>query len=252
MTANELLRALELPEAALVDRRVAKKLLLEHGAATPRDRKQIQEGIEEIRWHAILKPGDAGAAAHRSEEREYLELAILRVELRAGAKAPRLTQLFHRAVPYPMLLVTEQEGRVGISAAHLRRSRAQEDAWVLDGDMVRVELGEAGDRPHLSAFARALALEEQPRTDLFALYQGWIDAMGALLAARMSHRYERFASRERNRQRWDALRECEAAASEIAKLRRAAARERQMNRQVELNLRIRELEAQRAAALERL
>ncbi len=252
MTADDLLRALELPEASRVDRRVAKKLLLEHGATTPRDRKLIQEGIEEIRWHAILKPGDAGAAAHRSETREYLELAVLRMELREGAKATRLTQLFHRAVPYPMLLITEQVGMVGLSAAHLRRSRAQEDAWVLDGDMVRVELDGETDRPYLPSFASALALSEQPRTDLFALYQGWIDAMGALLAARLSHRFARFASRERNRQRWVALREYEAVASEIAKLRRAAARERQMNRQVDLNIRIRELEAQRAAALERL
>ncbi|TVP47271.1 MAG: DUF4391 domain-containing protein [Gemmatimonadales bacterium] len=252
MTADDLLCALELPEAARVDRRVAKKLLLEHGVATPTDRKQIQEGIEEIRWHAILKPGDAGAQAHRSDAREYLELAVLRMELREGAKATRLSQLFHRAVPYPMLLVTEQEGTVGISAAHLRRSRAQEDAWVLDGDMVRIELDVAADAPYLPALAGALALSEQPRTDLLAVYQGWIDAMGALLAARLSHHYERFASMERNRQRWDALREFEATASEIAKLRRAASRERQMNRQVELNLRIRELEAQRDVALERL
>ena len=33
---------------------------------------------------------------------------MLRLTLRAAAKATRLAELVHRAVPYPLLLVTEQ------------------------------------------------------------------------------------------------------------------------------------------------
>lgn len=252
MTGEEFIQALGLPEGAIVDRRVPKTLLLEHGAATSRDRTRIRDGIEEIRWYATLKPSDAGAKAYRAEDREYLEIAVIRMVLRSEAKSPRLIELFHRAVPYPMLLVTELGTTVAVSVAHIRRSRAQEGAWVLDGDVVRVDIDPEKDAPHVPAFSDAMPLTEQPRSDLRALYQGWMDTLGALLAARVSGAFVTFASSERNRQRWDALRECEAAEAEIAKLRRAAARERQMNRQIEMNLRVRELEAEYSAARSRL
>ena len=56
MNASDLLDALGLPAGAIVDQRVPKKLLVEHGAPTAADRRQINEGIEEVRWIAALKP----------------------------------------------------------------------------------------------------------------------------------------------------------------------------------------------------
>ena len=73
---------------------------------TASDRKQIQEGIEELMWLAALKPATIGVPEFRDEEREYLEIAVLAAELRPTAKAARLAELIHRAIPYPVLLVT--------------------------------------------------------------------------------------------------------------------------------------------------
>src|SRR5690606_11295081 len=110
--------ALDLPAAACVDRRVPKTLLVEHGARTAADRRQINEGIEQAQWVAALKPTTIGVAAYRDDAREYLEIAVLRVALREAARPPRLVELVHRAIPYPVLLVTEQREAVMISVAH--------------------------------------------------------------------------------------------------------------------------------------
>ena len=48
-----------LPDAR-VDQRVPKKLLLEHGAPTAADKRQINDGIEELLWVAALKPTTIG------------------------------------------------------------------------------------------------------------------------------------------------------------------------------------------------
>ena len=48
--------ALALPVNARVDQRVPKKLLLEQGAPTTADKRQIQEGVDELFWIAALKP----------------------------------------------------------------------------------------------------------------------------------------------------------------------------------------------------
>lgn len=251
MTGEEAIAALDLPAAARVDRRVPKTLLLEHGAPTAADRRHISEGIEQIEWVAALKPATIGVAAYRDDVREYLELAVLRILLRATAKVSRLIELVHRAVPYPVLAVTELADRVNLSLAHKRLSQGEAEKTVLEGELVAVDSPRDGD-PTRPAFVAALALGRQPRSSLLVLYQGWIDVLLALEAARLTGRFEIVDVAERRAARWEALRECARLDAEMARLRAAAAKEKQMARQVELNLELKRAETTRAAALARV
>ena len=131
---------LALPQAALVDRRVPKTLLIENGARTATDRRRIREGIEEIRWLAVLKPTTIGVTEYRDQVREYLEIAVLKLNFRSGARAERIIELVHRAVPYPVVLVSWNEVRPVISLAHKRWSQGEEGKTVLDGDIVAAPL----------------------------------------------------------------------------------------------------------------
>ena len=96
----DLLTALNLPPGCLVDQRVPKKLLVENGAPTAADKRKISEGIEELHWLASLKPNTIGVSDYCDDVREYLEIALLSVTLRPEAKAGRLAELIHRAIPY--------------------------------------------------------------------------------------------------------------------------------------------------------
>lgn len=251
MTGDDAIAALDLPAAARVDRRVPKTLLLEHGAPTATDKRRINEGIDQIQWVAALKPTTIGVAAHRDDAREYLEIAVLRVALRAGAIPPRLIELLHRAVPYPVFAVTELDDRVNLSLAHKRWSQGEAGKTVLEGEPVAVDCPRDGD-PHAPAFVAALRLGRQPQASLLALYQGLIDVLLALEAARRTGRFEILEVGERRAARRDALRDCARLEAEMARLRGAAAKEKQMSRQVELNLELKCAEAARASALAQL
>ncbi len=248
MNAADLIAALDLPAGSRVDQRVPKKLLLENGAPTAADKRIINDGIEELLWLAALKPTTIGVPEYRDDVREYLEIAVLRLTLRAAAKATRLVELVHRAVPYPLLLLTEQGGRPGLSAAHKRWSQGEAGKTVLEGDVVAAAWDAERDGECWPAFCDALALGQQPRTTLRALYQGWIDTLLALHAARATGAFEVAGNAEHAAARRDALQECARLDAEIARLRAAAAKEKQMARQVELNLELKRVEAARAAA----
>ena len=58
-------------------KRVPKKLLVEQGAPTAGDKRQIKDGIEELTWIAALKPSNIGVPAYRDDVREYLEIAVI-------------------------------------------------------------------------------------------------------------------------------------------------------------------------------
>jgi hypothetical protein len=252
MNAADLIAALDLPPGARVDRRVPKTLLVEHGASTAADKRRINEGIEEVQWVATLKPTTIGVPGLRDEVREYLEIAVLSVALRAEAKTERLAELIHRAVPYPVFLLVADRTCLTLSLAHKRWSQGEAGATVLDGEPVVATLSDSDPVGLPSSFHEALSLARQPRADLYLLYQGLIDTLLALLAARVTGLFAVATSPDQAATRREALRECARLDTEIARLRAVAAKEKQVPRQVALNLELKRAEAARAAALARL
>ena len=91
----------------------------------------------------------------------------------------------------------------------------------------------------------SLAMGAQPRTHLLALYQGWIEWVEAFRASRITGR---FAPSDHDRGSGGSPRRpssrYEHLQREIGSLRAQAAKEKQLNRRVELNLTIRRLEAE--------
>jgi Domain of unknown function (DUF4391) len=168
MTIDEFLQVLELPEATWVQQRVPKKLLVEQGAATPHDKRLIQDGVDEITWLASLKPHLTGVPAYEDEHRHYREAAVLSLALRPGTRPARLVELLHRAVPHPVLLATTVDQALSLSVAHLRKSLTEADQTVLDGPLLSVAMPADGGG---ASFHAALSLAGQPRSDLYALMQ---------------------------------------------------------------------------------
>jgi hypothetical protein len=246
MTAASVIAALCLPAEARVDQRVPKKMLVENGAPTATDKRQINDGIEELLWAAVLKPGIIGVPPYRDDVREYLEIAILSLTLRAGAKAPRLTELIHRAIPYPVLLVQTQPGECTLSLTHIRWSQGQAGQTVLDGSPITATVDAATSTA--GEFLSSLALASQPRQHLHALYQGWIDRFEAHAASRHTGKFTIATDSTAAERRRAALVEHDRLIREITGLRSRAAKEKQLNRRVELNLQLKQLESRLADA----
>ncbi|MHB1678682.1 MAG: DUF4391 domain-containing protein [Sulfuriferula sp.] len=253
MTAQDIVLALGLPDGCRVDQRVPKKLLVENGAPTAADKRQINDGIEEIQWVAALKSNTIGVAEYRDDVREYMEITVLSVTLRGNAKAGRLAELVHRAVPYPLVLLLNSEQTLILSLAHKRWSQNEAGKVVLDGDVVSVSLlGEVPLSAVETSFIEALALGRQPQATLHMLYEGWMDSVQALLAARRSGMFKVADSPEQTVARRQALQECQRLELEQARLRTQAAKEKQLARQVEMNIELQRLQHELEAVMRQL
>lgn len=252
MKAFDPVAALALPAGAMVDRRVPKTLLIENGARTPADKRCIRDGVDEIRWLAVLKPTTVGVTEYSDAEREYLEIAVLQVTLRSGARAVRLTELVHRAVPYPVLLIVLQGDALEVSLAHKRWSQREAGKTVIDGDVVGVRFGH-GDADELTAaFCNTLSFASPQRATLHALYQGWLEGVYALQAARVTGVFSLPVSAMGAATRAAALQDYRRLDDRVTELRGAASRQTQIARHVELNLELRRLRTDRDAARARL
>ena len=243
MILQNLVAALELPASCRVDQRIPKKLLIENGVTTAADKRNISEGIEEIQWVATLKPTSIGVPEYRDEIREYLEIAVLHIALRQDAKASRIAELTHRAVPYPILLLLTEQNQLTLSIAHIRWAQNEAGKVVLDGGLVAVDLNEPTPAPEVfTAFLQALSITRQPRDNLRVLYQGWSDTLAAFQAAQITGVFTQSQTDEQAAARRVSLLACRELEQQITALRTAAAKEKQLARQVALNLEIKQLQ----------
>ena len=146
-------------------------------------------GIEDLLWVAALKPNNIGVPPFRDGVREYLEIAVLTTTLRDNAKSTRLTELIHRAIPYPVVLVSVQADSQSLSLAHKRWSQGEAGAVVIEE--VRRTASVRLDAPSEceEAFLASLALSGLHARDLYTLYQGWLDRVTALQAASITGKF---------------------------------------------------------------
>lgn len=234
--------ALGLPAGARVDARVPKKLLVEQGAPTPADRRAIQDGIAELQWFAACKPATIGVPSFADGTREYLEIAIVGCAFRTEAKAARTVELIHRAIPYPVLLITTDVGGVAISAAHKRRTQNEASKVMVDRIIATGPFDPVRSGENEKAFLSSLALMEQSRRDLLSLYEGWLTRIEALNAARLTGTFSVSSNENLIERRRAAIDEYERLLRENTHLRSQAAKARQISRRVDLNQRIKSIE----------
>lgn len=250
-----LISALALPASCRVDQRVPKKLLVENGAPTPADKRLINDCVEEVQWLAALKPNTVGVAEYRDDEREYLEVAVLGVTARPtpqadGASATgkpvnttRLAELVHRAVPYPVLLLLATPQGMLLSLAHKRWAQNEAGKVVLDSEPATVELAPSLRAEH--PFVQALALTRQPQASLLALYQGWMDCLTAWQVSEVTGSFTTNQPPALAAAQRSALHRFRDLNVQITRLKTAASKEKQMARQVAVNLEIKVLMAER-------
>jgi hypothetical protein len=247
MSFDPVINALAIPPDARVDQRVPKKLLMEQGAPTAADKRQIQDGIEELFWVAALKPTNIGVPAFQDDAREYLEIAVLTATLRTGAKATRLTELIHRAIPYPLVLVAAHGETVSLSLAHKRRSQGEKGRVVIEDVRRTAPFRPDAPTAEEALFMASIRLSSLPTRDLFALYQGWLDRIAALEAAGITGAFVPPDSADRSSALRDGLDTHARLKRDLAILRARGDKEKQINRRVDLNTEIKRLEAELAA-----
>lgn len=239
-----IMSALDLPPGARVDARVPKKMLVEQGAPTSADKRSIQDGVEELQWLAALKPNTVAIPAFTGEEHDYSEIAVIATIFRADARATRLTELIHRAIPYPVLLITSGSGGLAVSVAPKRAAQNEGGKVVVERVVAVGELDPLAPPDTERAFLNSLTLKSQPSRDLSTVYNGWLARIEALSAARLSGLYTAGDDVPAIERRRVALEAHGRLSREVSQLRAQAAKARQISQRVDLNQKIKMIEAE--------
>lgn len=235
-----LFASMEIPEACLLDKPVFKKMFLDNAELDQTDKKALSEDVERIRWRYTLKPETINIRPFQDETHDYPEIAILSIELSNPARARRIAAFMHRAIPYPLILVLEHEGKLSITVAEKRINQADKSKMVLLDRWQTDWFDPVGPSEPQSAFLSVIALHRLPGTNFFAHYEAFQGQIIQLIASQRTGSFFP-VSIEVSKVHAEALKEIDRLEREIAELKSALKGEHQMGRKVTLNSRIREL-----------
>ena len=245
---DRLYRQMAIPDACYLGRRVFKTLFHEHAVLGITDKKAFAEDIDTITWQYTLKPSTIPIQPYADGQREYLEVAILQVDLKTLKRTGRITEIIHRAIPYPLVVVMvgppDDGPQVLLSLAHKRFSQAEKGAFVAEELFTTDWINPAAPSRAQTAFLESLAIRGLPHTHFFAFYSALVDRVTALECARLTGQFRLESAAERRENRRQRLAACHELEVQIAEHKVAIRAETQFARQVELNAKIKQLEHQ--------
>ena len=253
---DDFLENLEIPNSCRLDKPVFKKLFLDasdgkRGVLDATDKKCLKDDILRVRWLYTLKPSTINIAAYGDDSREYPEVAILHVELNNSSRAARIAHFINRSIPYPLVLLftAEIDGHtsMSISLADKRINLADKEKWVLEDSVnsgwLRLEDQSAPE----SEFIKSLKVSALPFTDFWRFYQALMERVIALNCAIHSGDFKLDAlstnggASNQGVGRLEKLRELEKLGVQKAEIANKLKKERQMGRQVDLNIKVKKL-----------
>ena len=235
---------LGLPEASLIEKRIFKRMVIEHGQLTAADKKALSEDVIKLTWKYTLKASTVRVLPYEDDEREYLEVAVVEVVFGSRNRAMRVAEMIQRAIPHPVLLVLVEGTGFGVSVAHKRFSRAEKGTIVAEDHLCSPWMDQPlGDVDR--AFCKALALKNLSQIDFYALYRSMTDAVLGRCCAEMTGHFA-VGVGEAAADRRVRLEQCHTLEREIAGLRVSIRSADRFSDRVELNTRIKGLEARLA------
>jgi len=265
------------PESAYLHKRVPKKQFLESGELVASDKKLLGNQVKNVYWEYTLKPSTCPVLPYRDDEREYLEVAVLQVEMNSQKGHKRIAEIIHRLIPYPLMIgfyivqeeLTAKEAKhtkkedeennfrdfsafrgsniFALSIAPKRFSQAEQGALVVERFYTTGWMNGEALSAQESAFVASLAWNNLPLQTYGTLYHAWVERFIGYECSQLSGTFTLGQTDDRL-ERLARCREIEVQISELrGQLKKAA-----FNRQVELNTQIKQMERELAGMVVKL
>ncbi|WP_289020142.1 DUF4391 domain-containing protein [Desulfobacter postgatei] len=242
--------AISFPEAAYLHKRMPKKIFLENISLVGAKNflPLLRENVKNVYWEYTLKPSTCPVLPYRDNEREYLEVAVLQVEMNSQKGHKRIAEIINRVIPYPLMLgLYTETGEFALSIAPKRFSQTEHGAFVAERFYTTGWMNSEALGNQESAFVASLAWSHMPLQTYGTLYNAWVDRFTGYECSVLSGTFTIGKAGDR----LDRLTRCREIESKISELR-GQLKKAAFNRQVELNTQIKQMERELAGMVMKL
>jgi hypothetical protein len=236
MTLDEFYQNMMVPESCALHKRIFKKHFYENGKLNATDKKAFSEDVTNIEWRYTIKPATINIPRFEDDQHEYLEIAVLQIELNSKKRAGRIAQVVQKTIPYPLIIIFECNDHIALNIAEKRINRADSNKMVTETfyDTSWVDLGAL--KLWQQEFLKDFCIKNFSYRDLYAFYQSALKRIIALKCAEHSSRYAlQSGNGVMTEDRARNLKEVEKLQQEQVEIRNKLKNEKNMGTKVQLN-----------------
>ncbi len=232
-------KTLEIPESCRLDKKLFKKLFFENARMNTSEKKIFSSDISSIIWMYTLKNDTVNIKPYIDDDREYVEIAIIKAQLNEKKQHIKISEVIQRAIPYPVVLFLVNGTQICINTAPKRINKADKEKFTIEeyfySDWIDLKTQEEIEQQ----FLENLNVKKFSFENFYHFYCDLTDRIIALNSARLTGTLSIKGGRE-SVERKVILDEIIELQANVKKLKNLIKKESQFHRQVEMNVEIKQ------------
>jgi hypothetical protein len=230
---------LALPKETQLHKRLYKNQFDDHPHLSKLEKRLLIEEIDTIYWENTIKPSTIAIASFLTEEVDFSEVEVFIVNLKTQNKREAIHTVLQKAIPYPLFILFQHQEYCSFSLVQKRINQNDSDRVVIEGEYNTPWIETNRLTSKEESFTQDLSIQNHPYSTFDKLFEYWKKAIvGYNLSLKMDS--ERNTLQTQNQELL--LNEINILELSIKTLKTALKKEKQLNRKVELNVKIKKAE----------
>ena len=173
---EDFFESLNFPASTYVGKKLDKKEFLENFSLNINDRKLLSQNIDRITLENILNQDTINITPFLDEERDYSEIAIIKVKISNKEKLKSINNIIQQ-IPYSLIVFYAFQNEISLCLSPKRINKADSSKLVVE----EVHFSKWIDFSNLTnidkSFLQSLNINNHPFTNLLAFYESFIDKL---------------------------------------------------------------------------
>lgn len=182
---SEILKSLSIPKECYINKPIFKKMIRENFSLNASEKKILENDIDSIKLEYILNKSNINISQYIDEDRKYLEINFLKVEISNISKLKKIAEILQN-IPKPLIIFFVYENSICINISPKRLSKSANDKLVIEENYFTpwIDLDNTTDIE--KEFIKSLDIQHQSFTDFLSLYTSYLDKILSFNASKFS------------------------------------------------------------------
>ncbi len=122
MNSKEWIKSLGIPQNAVIDRNLPKQAFYQNADLSSSEKEMIQKGIERARWLGSIKESNTNILKYEDEDVCYEEIEYFYIQVSSREAASKVGKIIFNSIPYPSFLIVNFENAYQFQMALTRKN----------------------------------------------------------------------------------------------------------------------------------
>ncbi len=182
---DEILKGLDIPKECYINKPIFKKMIRENFTLNSSEKKILAENIGSISLEYILNKNNINISQYVDEDRKYLEINFLKVEISNINKLKQITTILQN-IPKPLIIFFVHKNSLCINISPKRLSKSTNDKLVIEENYFTHWINLAEKNNLEKEFIDSLNINNQSFTNFLSFYTSYLDKILSLNASKFS------------------------------------------------------------------